>query len=199
MNGITAIIPAHPHRVRNGMLRRAVASVLGQTVQPDYVRILNDIDGLGSAVTRNALLDEVTTEWVAFLDSDDEWDLDHLETLVDHTDEADVIYSGCRVIGVLGEDIPLREEWGRFWKPFDGDLLRQRSYIPVTSMVRTDTIAATNARFCPVDGTTYDDWGFYLTLLEGGARFLHVPKVTWTWHHHNSNTSGQPDRGDARR
>lgn len=39
-----------------------------------------------------------------------------------------------------------------------------------------------------------EDWLFTLACRAAGGKFLHVPKVTWSWHHHQSNTSGLPDR-----
>jgi hypothetical protein len=34
---VTVVIPAHPARVQNGMLNRALASIEDQTVQPEHV------------------------------------------------------------------------------------------------------------------------------------------------------------------
>jgi glycosyltransferase involved in cell wall biosynthesis len=199
---VTAVIPTHPARVRSGMLECALQSVLRQTVQPREIIVVNDTERRGSAMTRNRALQKATTKWVAFLDSDDEWLPTHLEVLVTTVaalevadTPADVIYTGCRVVGPTGLELPLQEEWGRFGMPFDADLLRRKSYIPVTSLVRTRL--ATEAWFEPPSGSPYDDWGFYLRLLDRGAMFHHVPEVTWTWHHHGANTSGQPGRGDA--
>lgn len=199
---VAVIIPTHPARVANGMLKRAWDSVNAQTVQPRLIIVANDTERRGSARTRNLAMMGVKTEWIAFLDSDDEWLPCHLEVLTEtaYIEErvnspVDVVYTGCRVVDPDGRDIPLRDEWGRFNKPFDGDLLRQKSYIPVTSLVRTRL--ATETWFEAPPGSDYDDWGFYLRLLERGARFLHVPEVTWVWHHHGQNTSGRPDRGDA--
>ena len=39
-----------------------------------------------------------------------------------------------------------------------------------------------------------EDWLFTLACRAAGGEFLHVPKVTWTWNHHVSNTSGLPNR-----
>lgn len=178
------------------MLSRALRSVAFQTRPVEVITVVNDVMRRGSAWTRNFALKSVQTRWVAFLDSDDEWLVNHVETLLTHaTSDVDVIYTGCRVIGPDGREIPLQDEWGRFGQSFDADLMRATSYIPVTSLVRVDF--AQRAYFHTPGETDYDDWGFYLNLLDAGARFLHVPKITWVWHHHGHNTSGRPDRGDA--
>lgn len=193
---VTVVIPTI--KTRKGMLRRAVNSVMAQTISHDVVpiEIAIDRDHEGAAVTRNRALAKVQTPWVAFLDDDDYFLPNHLEVLLDATSvEHDIYYTGCDVIGPNFEAIPRREEWGRFGKPFDDELLREKSYIPVTSLVRTDL--AKGAFFGPPDhdpSSPYDDWGFYLRALNDGGRFLHIPEVTWIWHHHGRNTSGQGDR-----
>jgi glycosyltransferase involved in cell wall biosynthesis len=200
---ITVVIPTHPARGvpsdPDSMLGRAVQSVYRQTFPP-YLVIVMDADGRGAAATRNQGLDQVVTEWVAFLDSDDEFLRHHLEWLAIEQAKtgADVVYPGCRVVDANGNTVRMRDEWGRFTKLFDADLLRQASYLPVTSLVRTDL--AKRARFGPPEhepDSHYDDWGFYLRLVDLGAKFVHLPVISWIWHHHGLNTSGLPTQGDG--
>lgn len=182
-------------------MRRALRSVLAQTTPVAAMSIVTDLLGEGAGVTRDRAMAGVRTEWIAFLDSDDEWQPNHVAELVDTQlrTGADVVYPACRVLhaelGEIPSSHPFWEEWGRPGKPFDADLLRQRSYLPVTSLVRTEL--ALKSSFVPPDGSHYDDWGFYLGLLDQGAEFVHLPRVTWTWHHGPHNTSGQPTKGDA--
>lgn len=191
---MTAVIPTIP--VRRNFLARAISSVYSQTCQPVRISTALDRKRLGSAATRNRALDGVDTEWAAFLDDDDFWLPEHVETCLKAAKEhgADVVYPGCAVVDRNGDETPRHEEWGRFGREFDPDLLRQMSYIPVTSLVRTEL--AKKARFGPPEGikTHLDDWGFYLRLLDLGAKFVHVPVVTWIWPHWGGNTSGQANR-----
>jgi len=192
---VTVIIPTIP--ARKNILRRAVDSVRAQTQQPLALEIAIDRHREGSAATRNRALSRVQTEWVAFLDDDDYFLPVHIEALLEAAEQtmAEVIYSGCRVIDRNEEEIPLREDWGRYGQKFDGDLLMKKSYIPVTSLCRTDL--AQDARFGPPNfapASLYDDWGFYTRMFALGAAFFHLEQVTWVWHHHGYNTSGQPDR-----
>ena len=197
---VTMVMPVHPARWKTTM-RRALRSVLAQTRPVDALSIVADLDGSGAGATRDRALTAARTRWVAFLDSDDEWHPDHVEALIDYAEQtgADVVYPACRVVhtqlGEIAQTNPLYEEWGRPGLPFDAELLRQRSYLPVTSLVRTEL--AQKSSFVPPDGSHYDDWGFYLGLLDLGATFVHLPRITWTWHHGPHNTSGQPDKGDA--
>lgn len=190
---VTVITPHIP--TRPNALARAVKSAATQTVKPHDIIIATDVDREGAAATRNRALERATTSWVAFLDDDDVWLPHHLETLLDHAEsvgDAGVIYAGCTVIGPDGREVPLREEWGRFGLPFDAARLRQRSYLPVTCLAETKS--AQVARFGAPDGSIYDDWGFYLRMLDMGVVFSHVPKITWIWNHTGKNTSGLPSR-----
>lgn len=196
---VTVVMPVHPARWRTTM-KRALRSVSSQTVPVAAYSIAADVARQGAGPTRDRALAAVRTEWTAFLDSDDEWHPTHLERLLAcaAATGADVVYPACRVIhtrlGVIPPTHPAWDEWGRPGKPFDPDLLRQRSYIPVTSLVRTSL--AQQSTFTPPPGSHYDDWGFYVGLLNLGARFVHLPEITWTWHHGPHNTSGQPGHGD---
>lgn len=195
MNDITVLIAHIPSR--SNFLGRAIQSVVQQTHKPHAIHIEVDRDRTGSAQTRNRALGNIQTRWTAFLDDDDVMLPNHLDVLLRHAMQthADVVYSGCHVIDPLGKEVPLIEEWGRFSLPFDANLLRQQSYIPVTSLVRTQF--AQCAMFGPpayAPTSDYDDWGFYVRMLDLHAQFSHIPVKTWVWHHHGHNTSGRTDR-----
>lgn len=197
IDSIAVVTPHIP--TRTDELVRAVMSVTAQTLQPDEHIIVTDNRHDGAARTRNRAMYPVLTDWIAFLDDDDEFMPNHLEVLYNAAIRSDinvdVVYSGCQVLDGDLNEIPRREEWGRFGQLFDPELLRTKAYMPVTSLVKTDL--AVQALFGPPathPDSEYDDWGFYLRLLDLGAKFLHVPEVTWIWHHHGKNTSGQSDR-----
>ncbi len=176
------------------MLARAFRSVLAQKIMPALITVAMDTDHRGAAATRNRAIAGVTTEWVAWLDDDDEWYPDHIRACLAaaRIHSADVVYPGCDVERD-GQLLPVEEEWGRYGEPFDADLLRQKSYIPVTSLVRTEILHKTRGFEAP-PGSEYDDWGMYLQLLDAGAVFYHLPRVTWKWHHGEHSTSGRGDR-----
>lgn len=195
MDKITVVIPHIP--ARSFELTRAVASVEAQTRTPESYVIAVDNRREGSAATRNRALYQVATTWVAFLDDDDELLPNHLQTLLDAAlrSGSSIVYSGCRVVDAQNAAIPVREEWGRFGQPFEPELLRTKAYLPVTCLAHAQL--AKQALFGPPahePTSNYDDWGFYLRMLGLGASFLHVPEVTWVWHHHGQNTSGRADR-----
>jgi glycosyltransferase involved in cell wall biosynthesis len=196
---VTVVIPHIP--IRRDELLRALDSVWAQTVLPAAVSIAVDLRHEGSAAARNRALDAAATGWVAFLDDDDEVHPNHVHELVwcQKAVGADVVYTGCVVLGPDGREVPVREEWGRFGRSFDAGLLRRRPYLPVTCLANTRL--AQQARFqCP-PGSDYDDHGFHLAMLDAGAQYVHHPIRSWTWYHTGfgqpgrpGNTSGRGDR-----
>lgn len=201
---VTVVIPTVPPR--EALRVRALRSVQAQSVRCGYA-IQMDWKGLGPAATRNAALERVTTEWVAFLDDDDELDPDHIETCLAmaRLSRADVVYPWFRVAGgtdplavpVEGE---LRNPYGVSFGPEQCDHLTNRAnFIPVTVLARTRLVlraggfqppSQANSRHC-------EDWGLWQALLREGAVFAHLPRRTWTWHHDGHHYSGQPWRTDA--
>lgn len=193
-SSVSVVIPTIPPRA--DMLTRALGSVAQQTITPHAIHVSYDYQRFGAATNRGIALRHSTTMWTAFLDDDDEFRPNHLEVLLGAaSSHVDVVYTGCLVFDGAGNEIPLQEEWGRFGKPFDPVLLRQKSYLPITSLVRTSL--AQEAGFWPraeANDSKHEDHTFYMNMLDLGARFLHIPIQTWFWHHHGKNTSGKADR-----
>ena len=194
--GVTVVIPFHEARRRSGLLDRAVRSVLAQTMPVELVQA-EDIHRTGAAITRHHGLALVDTEWTAFLDSDDEMDRDHIEQLVACAESsgADYVYPWFRVQG--GTDpFPMF-----FGKPWDDAEPHQTT---ITILVRTELAKQVGFHTPPPDSTIHgqrggEDWHFTLGCLAARAKIVHLPRRTWTWHHHPGNSSGEPGRGDARR
>lgn len=194
MSGITVVIPAIPPRV--ALLNRALASVKIQTLQPDEIVVEFDEERRGAAATRQRGLERVTTPWTAFLDDDDEFCPVHLErlmaTALDH--EADMVYSWYEVVG--GTD----PRPGEFGLPWDSENPRQTT---ITTLVRTGMAIAVGGftdeaedEFLSSPDRHYagEDWRLTKRINDAGGKIVHLPEVTWCWHHHSSNTSGLPSR-----
>ena len=194
---ITVAIPTIP--TRKGKLRKALASVMSQSYPVAAVSIAVDRLGEGSAVTRNRALDAIQTDWVVFLDDDDQLLPNALETFIraQGDSQADVIYGLPRIVDAQGNVRPRFFEAGGP-EVFDPHLLMQKSYIPVVSMVRTALAQDSGGFEFSADGNgSYDDWGFYKNLLCYGAEFYHVHQETFIWNIDGGNTSGKPNQGDA--
>lgn len=192
---ITVVVPYHTQREASGLLMRAINSINRQTA---YVKVIavRDEEGRGAPATREAGLQMVTTPIVTFLDSDDEMDPEHVAKLYETmmATGADYVYSHYRVIG--GQD-PRPYMLGRPWTNDDPQ------QTTVVTMVRTELAKQIGFRdegdlTSPDRLYAGEDWRFTKGCMEAGAKIVHRPEITWTWHHHGMNTSGLPGRGDAR-
>lgn len=211
MTTVAVCVPT-VHR-RSEMLDRALNSVDAQTRKVDDVVLTTDERREGAAATRNRAWRQANTEWVAFLDDDDELLPQHVETCLRVADQtsADLVYPWFTIRDGAGNDLPNRDPLrvkvaDRFLSPLGlpfGDwhvrhLREHGNFIPVTVLVR-------RARLEEVGGfpqpSTPDwphpdceDWGLWRRLLDVGATFAHAPEVTWIWNWHGNNTSGRADQ-----
>jgi glycosyltransferase involved in cell wall biosynthesis len=199
--GITVAIPAHPARVANGMLGRAVASVKNQLLPAADISVAVDEYGHGAAVTRQRALDAVQTEWVAFLDSDDWFYPEHLKVLAAGARifNADYLFSYYMVHFPDGKPWPQNDPLGHFGRSFNPLKPHQTT---ITTLVRTDLAKKIGFHEPPPDSVVGghrggEDWHFTVGCAEAGAKIVHVPRRTWAWVHHGANSSGIPGRGDA--
>lgn len=206
---ITVITPAHPARLRNGKLTRAVNSVCAQTLLPDAHIITIDNDGEGAAPTRQRALMQAKTDWVAFLDSDDIFLPKHLEWLMAHVLEqgSDFAYSWFKILqefadgrqNVLEEDtvFPVTH----YLNDFDPNDPIETT---ITTLVRTELAQAVG--FHALDRGQHnsgEDRSFTLGCLAAGAKITHLKRKSWLWSHAQladgtpANTSGIAGRGDS--
>jgi len=191
--GITVAIPTIPPRV--GLLQRAVASVLAQTHPAAGLAIAVDYARQGAPGTRQRALDMVDTQWVAFLDDDDEFMPTHLATLWDAAQAhgSDYEYSWFETVPNGCDPFPV----SHYMDPWSDARPRQTT---ITTLVRTELARQVGFASFQEDGQLVDgqrwgeDWSFTLGCLEVGAKIHHVVAKTWYWHHDSGNTSGRPDR-----
>lgn len=189
---ITVVIAAIPPRAGpDGLPVHAFRSAKEQHLLPDAIVVRLDHEREGAAANRNRALEAVDTEWVAFLDDDDELYPNHLRLCARaaRLSGADVVYPGYDTLG--GED-PV----GCFGIPFDAELLKRRNFIPVTTLCRTDAVRAAGGFQAHPDehGDPCEDWGLWLAMQRSGASFYHLPQKTWRWNLSPGSTRGRPDR-----
>ena len=188
-NDVTVCIPSIPPRI-DMLLPRTMRSWYAQWYPVSAISIAFDVDKQGAGPTRNRAMLGAQTEWIALSDDDDEVDPDHLDILVREAleHEADVVWPWFRVQDG-GDPFPMNR--GRQWS------IDTPHSFPITTLVRRSFWYESGVRFRePLIGTQYggEDFTFWQELSRAGARFWHVDRETWTWHHRTSNTSGRPDR-----
>jgi hypothetical protein len=190
LSGVTVCLATIPQR--RGLLLRALESVENQTVRPDAVVIACDYERRGAAITKTQALVQARTEWVTFLDDDDQMFPYHLELLLKHARDSgtDVIYSSAEVVTWDGRVLPNEEGWGRYGLPFDAQRMREISYIQTPSLMKTE-IAQSVGGFTAAGDSTCDEWNMYRAILDAGGTSSHLPQRTWRWHHWGGNTGGK--------
>lgn len=186
---LTIVVPHIPTRAK--LLKRALRSIMHQTLLPFDVAVVTDAHHEGAAATRNRGLRDVRTTYVAFLDDDDYLDITHVDHCLTHLIDtgADVVYPWFHVLN--GQD-PL----GMYGRPFDAAHLAVSNYIPVTVVARTEALRSVGG-FTPrpdAEGHPNEDWGCWLAVHNAGGKIIHLPRRTWYWDHATGNTSGRGDR-----
>jgi hypothetical protein len=193
---VSVIIPAIPPR--RHMLLRALESVDAQTVSPDEILWRMDRDRQGPVAMRNAMLKEAKSEWVAFLDDDDEMYPTHLEDLLAHAQVtgADYVFSYFDIRDADGAVRNELDTLGLFGKPFDPTKPHQTT---ITTLVKTELARRIGFKEVEpglsIDGQKHgEDFQFTLDCVAAGAKIVHLPKRTWVYSWHGANTSGEPGR-----
>lgn len=198
MSGITVVIPTIPQRT--AMRRTALDSVDNQLLPADAVIVVMDNAGEGACITRTRGLNMVTTEWVAWLDDDDEFYPTHLQALMMHaeTTGADMVFPWFDVGGGGSDPFPGNES-----REFDVENPHQTT---ITFLVRTEAAKAVGGFTSDLDIDMEDpgvdaqghrageDLRFVIRLARAGYKISHLNQRTWKWLHHSSNTMGLASR-----
>lgn len=184
MTTVGVAIPSIP--VRSSLLQRAVRSVLTQTHPVDQISIAVDNNREGAGATRNRAKNTLTTDYVAFLDDDDEMMPHHIEVLLGHIEyhSADVAFSWFQVVG--GVDPFPQNRWIEFKNETPHSF-------GITALVRREV--AQSLDFGPPSSdfaAGNEDWEWWTTLARQGAKFVGTSDITWRYHHDSNNTSGRP-------
>jgi glycosyltransferase involved in cell wall biosynthesis len=214
MSTVTVLIPAYN---REDYIREALDSVLGQTRPPDEVIVVDDgssdrtaeiaesyagvivlrqANG-GASAARNHALGVATSEWIAFLDSDDVWREDKLELQMAALAAAPGYEAcTCNAVALRGPADPA--DFGPpplRLPPSDKIAPRLRGRLrlpPGTVVVKRDLLRQVGG--FEKDATLCEDWDLWLKLVAAGCRFLLVPEDLLLIRVHGSNISNQSYR-----
>jgi glycosyltransferase involved in cell wall biosynthesis len=187
---VSVCIPSIPKR-SNLLTSRVLPSVFSQTYSVSEICISLDFKKEGAWENRNNAIKMANSEWIAFLDDDDEFQPHHVETLLAaaHENQSDVTWGWFDVIG--GSD-PFPMHRGRQWDINDPHIF------PITCIVRRSLILDSKAVFMPeksnIGAWGIQDFPFWKSIYDAGGKFFGIPDITWNWHHHGANTSGLPNR-----
>lgn len=171
-------------RLRSGDVHTLVFNDGGESPKEivngrDQTTLIDRPENAGRAAAMNLAAAEATTPFLCFLDDDDAYFPDHVETLRAHWDESRVaVYSDA----LSSFETKIDGEWQRrdsiriFSHGWDPDLLVLDNYIPLpTLMLETRTWNELGGFDETFD--LFEDWDFLLRLSKIGAA-RHVPEIT---------------------
>jgi len=172
------------------------AEILARYTDP-RIKVFHQPNG-GEACARNAALDHVQGEYLAFLDADDVFLPHHLqETIIylkDHL-EYDGVYTDGEYIDPQGTRLKLLSARRR--GPFEGDIFEQviRSSdvfgAPVCLVLHSRPVFERKLRF-DTEIVIGPDWDFLASYAET-AKFGYLDQVTCQYRVHQTNISRQVD------
>jgi glycosyltransferase involved in cell wall biosynthesis len=188
-------------------LREAVQSVLSQTLRSFEIILVDDGStdpitqtmirsfgrrvrvvrqpNAGPASARNLGISHASGEWIAFLDQDDLWTPEKLETQLNVAEStgADIIYTNARNFGELDRVTELRNDPSQMPS---GDIFESLLLDNMLTMagviVRASLFRSVGLFRSEVDGV--DDWDMWLRASAAGAQFAAVqkPLTIYRWH-----------------
>ncbi|HEX8054587.1 MAG TPA: glycosyltransferase family 2 protein [Thermoleophilaceae bacterium] len=207
---VSVVIPAYR---RPDLVERAIRSVQAQTAAPAELIVVDDAsgDGTGSraadlgarvvthernqgeGAARNSGIEAARHEWVALLDSDDEWLPEHLETLWAAHDGHVLV--GTAILGMgSGANHHRVFGWtGRRPRVLRGpaDVAVPDSKLTASSVLVRREAALRAGGFRPLKRAS--DLDMWLRLLQLGSA-LAIPRVTALYHVHDDQVSADPRR-----
>lgn len=192
---ISVIIASIPPR--KNYLARALSSVLMQTKEPKSILTHIDFDRWGAAKSRDFLIKNCNTEYIAILDDDDQFLPNHLEDLYNCavSTNADLVYPGWKpeINGLV-----THLDWiiGKDW---DNNSIHQ---VPITWLAKTKSILEVggfcegfdqNSQILDSDGHRIgEDFLMIKKLVKNNKKIVHLNKKTWIWNCRSSGTQGKP-------
>ena len=207
---ISVIIPTYN---RADFLLHAVKSVLAQSVRDFEIIVVDDgstdntraalaaisnpqlhyhyQSNRGTPAALNAGLGIARGEWIARLDSDDEWLPDLLQVLVTHISRdpsLDVVYARAEGMDKHGSSLPISVGAPlKFANDPLTSLLYGDSVCPIAVMYRRER--ANRIGNYDESIPNVEDWDLWIRLAARGCRFLYEPRVLARYRFHPQNAT----------
>ena len=206
-DSVSVVIPAYNSEQ---FISETIQSVLAQSVKPAEIIVVDDgstdetskvVQKFGKPVkliqtpnsgvshARNIGVERATSTWVAFLDSDDTWEEEFLETFLRYASEnplAVLLFSDFQTFGQDSNPQFLGKAFGRWRREYElwSPLV---CVIPSASMVRKDV----STRF-PEWARNNEDTIFFNAVADEG-QVVHIPELLSNYRKHPSSAQRQPE------
>lgn len=152
----------------------------------------------GASKTRNNALDKITSEYVAFIDSDDFWDADMLRVLYDKAREYDADVVQCRFIYDFSNGTQVLPK-GVFDKEvfLEGKALR-KAYLKMMTGINMNHVCMKLIKSSLIKDIRFDttmptaeDLDFCVRMFNNVKRYCFTPKVMYHYFRHSESLTGQ--------
>jgi glycosyltransferase involved in cell wall biosynthesis len=158
----------------------------------DRVKLLTQ-ENQGMARTCNRGVREALGELFVFLSADDRLEPTYVSELIAalrRTPKASFAYCAARLFGAQSGIMPAR--------PFSAfSLVRGRNYINGSALTRRADYLEAGGYPEDLGEGAFDDWDFWLTMLDHGKRGTYVPKPLLLWRRHSGGSKDPASRGTA--
>jgi glycosyltransferase involved in cell wall biosynthesis len=147
----------------------------------------------GLARTCNRGAEEATGELMLFLSADDRLAPTYVSELLaalEREPEATFAYCSAKLFGTESGVMPSR--------PFSAfSLVRGLNYINGSALIRRAEYLEAGGFPVDLGEGTFDDWDFWLTMLDRGKRGTYVAKPLLEWRRHDTGSKDPTSRGVA--
>ncbi len=126
---------------------------------------------MGVTATRNEGAEMAKGRFLAFLDADDIWEPDFLESGVKALDHADLFVASARRFRVVpgdSDEIHFPDE--SFWKGLPASFLRGNWIVPAMVLLKRE-VHETLGSFCGGGPEFWEDWDYWARAAAAGFRF----------------------------
>ena len=137
------------------------------------VKILRLHENVGAGAARNKSIEQARGKYLAFIDSDDRWQLEKLEKqLLFMSDEVEFSFTGYRIIDEMGRDLGKSVDTSQEGQFFYEDILRKKATIGCsTVMLNRESIVEVVMPLM----RSGQDYALWLSLLKGGRPAYLLP------------------------
>jgi glycosyltransferase involved in cell wall biosynthesis len=153
--------------------------------------LMHENQGLARTCNRGA--EEATGELMLFLSADDRLASTYVSELLaalEREPDASFAYCSARLFGAESRVMPSR--------PFSAfSLVRGRNYINGSALIRRSEYLEAGGFPVDLGEGTFDDWDFWLTMLDRGKRGTYVSKPLLEWRRHETGSKDPASRGVA--
>jgi len=174
------------------------AKIVEDRARQDKRIILINQTNKKQAGARNAGLEVIKGDWVAFLDADDVWMPHKLEFQLALTGQSDagLLYSTGYYVD---ETFTVTGEYKTLTGAFTGEEIYEplfrENLVPILSvMVKRDWILKIGPQDEEPNMVSCEDWDYWLRLARAGCKFLGVDEPLFYYRRHENNMSGNGEK-----